>query len=238
MEPPKHGVFNQMTLLHNIHNFENNLVRRVERIILHHEASMAVATKILRRVKGRGPGSVFTARDFTDLASRDAVDQALSRLAQSGRIRRVDRGVYDLPRTHPVMGPIWPSPDAVAQAVAKQTGSQLKASGAAAANALGLSTQVPAKVEYLTDGPSRNVQVGRLSVHLKSAGVLDMLLPHKRAGLVIVALRHLGKNAAPDVVPRLGAILDDSDKKNLAKVRPRLQGWLGTAVDQIIGRTL
>lgn len=196
---------------------------------------MAVASTILRRVKGRGPGAVFTAKDFADIGSRDAVDQALTRLARSGRIRRVDRGIYDLPRTHPVIGPMWPSADAVAQAVAKQTDSQLKVAGGAAANALGLSTQVPAKVEYLTDGPSRNVRVGKLSVCLKNAGRVDMLLPRTRAGMAIVALRYLGKNAAPDVVPRLAATLDDVDKKKLSRVRPRLQGWLSSAVDQIIG---
>lgn len=194
---------------------------------------MAVANKILRRVKGKGPGAVFTAMDFTDLGSRDALDQALARLARSGSIRRVDRGVYDLPRTHPVMGPVWPAADVVARAVAKQTGSQLKVSGAAAANALGLSTQVSAKVEYLTDGPSRNIRVGNLAVRLKNAGLVDMLLPQTRAGMAIVALRHLGRNAAPAVVPRLAATLDDVDKKNLLKVRPRLRGWLGEAVDQI-----
>lgn len=194
---------------------------------------MAVANKILRRVKGKGPGAVFTATDFADLGSRDAVDQALARLARSGSIRRVDRGVYDLPRTHPVMGPVWPSADVVARAVAKQTGSQLKVSGAAAANALGLSTQVSSKVEYLTDGPSRNVRVGKLAVRLKNAGLVDMLLPQTRAGMAIVALRHLGKNAAPAVVPRLAATLDDVDKKNLLKARSRLRGWLGAAVDQI-----
>lgn len=194
---------------------------------------MAVANKILRRVKGKGPGAVFTAMDFADLGSRDALDQALARLARSGSIRRVDRGVYDLPRTHPVMGPMWPAADVVARAVAKQTGSQLKVSGAAAANALGLSTQISAKVEYLTDGPSRNVRVGNLAVRLKNAGLVDMLLPQTRAGMAIVALRHLGKNAASAVVPRLAATLDDVDKKNLLKVRPRLRGWLGEAVDQI-----
>lgn len=197
---------------------------------------MAVASTILRRVNGRGRGAVFTAQDFADLASRAAVDQALTRLARSGQIRRVDRGVYDLPRTHPKIGPMWPSADAVAQAVAKQTNSQLQVSGAAAANALGLSTQVPAKVEYLTDGPSRSIRIGKLLVSLKNARRVDMLLPKTRAGMVIVALRHLGRSAATETaLQRLAATLDSSDKQKLTRVRPRLRGWLGAAVDQVIG---
>jgi hypothetical protein len=179
---------------------------------------------------------VFTAQDFIDIGSRDAVDQALARLARSGQIRRIDRGVYDLPRTHPKIGPMWPSADAVAQAVAKQTDSHLQVSGAAAANALGLSTQVPAKVEYLTDGPSRSIHIGKLLVSLKHAGRVDMLLPKTRAGMAIVALRHLGRNAASEtVLQRLAATLGSSDKQKLTQVRARLPGWLGVAVDQVIG---
>ena len=196
---------------------------------------MTVASTILRRVNGRGRGAVFTAQDFADLASRDTVDQALARLARSGQSRRLDRGVYDLPRTHPRIGPMWPSADAVARAVAKQTDSQLKVSGAAAANALGLSTQVPAKVEYLTDGPSRSIHIGKLLVSLKHAGRVDMLLPKTRAGMAIVALRHLGRNAASEtVLQRLAATLDSSDKQKLTEVRPRLPGWLRSAVDEVI----
>ncbi len=196
---------------------------------------MPVASSILRRVNGRGRGAVFTAQDFIDVGSRDAVDQALARLARAGQIRRVDRGVYDLPRTHPKVGPMWPSADAVAQAVAKQTDSHLQVSGAAAANALGLSTQVPAQVEYLTDGPSRNIHVGKLLVQLKHAGRVDMLLPQSRAGMAIVALRHLGRNAASmSVLQRLATTLDSADKKQLSRVRPRLPGWLGSAVDAVI----
>jgi hypothetical protein len=178
---------------------------------------------------------VFTAQDFADLASRDTVDQALARLARSGQIRRLDRGVYDLPRTHPTIGPMWPSADAVAQAVAKQTDSHLQVSGAAAANALGLSTQVPAKVEYLTDGPSRSIHIGKLLVSLKHAGRVDMLLPKTRAGMAIVALRHLGRNSASEtVLQRLAATLDSSDKQKLTQVRPQLPGWLRYAVDEVI----
>ncbi|MBK6691018.1 MAG: hypothetical protein IPG50_02225 [Myxococcales bacterium] len=130
---------------------------------------------------------------------------------------------------------MWPSADAVAQAVAKQTDSHLQPSGASAANALGLSTQVPAQVVYLTDGPSRNVRVGNLMVRLKHAGRVDMLLPQSRAGMAIVALRHLGRDAAStSVLQRLAATLD-SAKKQLARVRRQLPGWLGSAVDVVIG---
>jgi hypothetical protein len=129
---------------------------------------------------------------------------------------------------------MWPSASAVAQAIAMHSASHLQASGAAAANALGLSTQVPANVEYLTDGPSRSVHIGKLLVSLKHAGPVDMLLPQTRAGMCIVALRHLGRNAAPNAVQHLVTTLDAADKRKLSRVRPRLRGWLGTAIDEVI----
>ena len=102
----------------------------------------------------RRRGGVFTPSDFLDVAGRAAVDQALSRLVKGGKLRRLARGLYDFPKLHPKLGPLSPAPDDVAQALARETGSQVQIVGARAANALGLSTQVPAKSSYLTDGPS------------------------------------------------------------------------------------
>src|SRR3546814_589957 len=113
--------------------------------------------RIVRRVRSSGRGSVFTPNDFLDLAGRAAIDQALSRLVKSGRLRRLARGLYDFPKVHPKLGPLSPAPDDIAQALARETGSQVQVAGSRAANALGLSTQVAARSSYLTDGPSRRV---------------------------------------------------------------------------------
>ena len=197
---------------------------------------MTLANRILQRVRGHGRGHVFSAWDFFDLGSRGAVDQALARMATSGQIRRIDRGIYDLPRLHPRVGPLWPSADDVARTVARQTDSQVKASGPLAANALGLTTQVPAEATYLTDGPSRTVRVGRLRVSLRHCGRTEMLLPDTTAGLAIVALRYLGKDgASTEVLRQLASKLEPVDKQRLRAVRRQLPGWLGSAVDQVLG---
>jgi hypothetical protein len=174
---------------------------------------------------------VFTASDFADLGAASAVRQALSRLARSGQIRRLDRGVYDLPRQHARIGPLWPSADAVVNAVARRTGSTIKASGPLAANAIGLSTQVPAHAVFLTDGPARTVRVGRLRVTLKHASPVDMLLPGTRAGLALVALRHLGPGgASADALRHLASTLSAQDKRRLQQAARHLTGWLATVV--------
>lgn len=198
---------------------------------------MALSDDILQHLTGEGPGAVFTAKDFLDLGSRAAVDQALARLANAGRIRRIDRGVYDLPRVHPLAGPLWPAAERVARAIARQTDSHLKRSGASAANLLGLTPQVPAQAIWLTDGPSRRVRVGKLLVVLQHASRVDMLLPDTAAGMAIVALRHLGSDAAsnPDLLRALAGRLDATDRAALVGVRKQLPGWLGVAVGELAG---
>ena len=181
-----------------------------------------------------GRGFVFTAGDLDDLGTRASLDQALARMASAGTIRRLDRGVYDFPRLHPVAGLLWPSADRVAEAIARRTGSHLKSSGPVAANLLGLTTQVPAHATYLTDGASRTVQIGKLIVAIQHAGRVDMLLPGTRAGLAITALRYLGRAAvSTDTLRRLSDALDGIDKRRLRAVKKQLPAWLGVAVDQI-----
>lgn len=88
---------------------------------------------------------------------------------QGGQLRRLARGLYDFPKVHPKLGALSPTPDNVAQALARETGSLVQIAGARAANALGLSTQVPAQSTCLTDGPSRRVVLGKRVVDLRQA---------------------------------------------------------------------
>src|SRR5947209_45636 len=113
-------------------------------------------------------GKVFTPKDFLDIGSGQAVDQALSRLTRANAIQRLGRGLYYYPKINKRLRiAIPPDVDEIANALARQTGSRIAPSGATAANRLGLSTQVPAKPVYLTDGRSRQVRVGNFVVVIK-----------------------------------------------------------------------
>jgi hypothetical protein len=103
--------------------------------------SQSTDSRIVARIQRRGRGSVLVPSDFFDFGSREAVDLALHRLARKGTIRRLARGVYDYPKEHPVLGPLSPSADAVARALAGRDRTRLQPAGAYAANALGLSEQ-------------------------------------------------------------------------------------------------
>jgi hypothetical protein len=160
----------------------------------HGHNTQSIDYRILAAINGRGLGSVFVPADFLDIGSREAVDTALHRLARKGTIRRLARGVYDFPKEHPVLGPLQPSAEAVARALAGRDRTRLQPAGAYAANVLGLSEQVPAKAVFLTDGPSRTVKIGPLTIQLRRTTPRNMAAAGRFSGLLIQALRELGKD--------------------------------------------
>lgn len=178
------------------------------------------------RALARGRGSVFTSSDFLDLAERPTIDQALSRLARNGKLRRLARRLYDLPKLHPRLGPLSPDPDDVARALARETGSQVQIAGAPAANLLGLTVQVPAQSNYLTDGPSRRVVLGKRVVDLRHASPKHLILPGSAAGTIVQALRHLGPTRADEVVRIAARSLSAADKKKLAASVRQAPAWM------------
>src|ERR1700678_4097853 len=157
------------------------------------KTTQSIDSLILARIHGRGRGSVFVPGDFLDLGSREAVDLALHRFARKGTIRRLARGVYDFPKEHPVLGLLSPSADTVARALAGRDRTRLQPAGAYAANILGLSEQVPAKAVFLTDGPSRMVKIGPMTIQLRRTTPRNMAAAGRLSGLVIQAFRELGK---------------------------------------------
>ena len=187
-----------------------------------------VDSRIVNRIRGSGRGSVFSPSDFLDLGSRDAVDQALSRLARKDILRRLARGLYDYPKTHPVLGVVSPTPEAIAKALAGRHGIRLQPSGAYAANLLGLSTQVPAKIVFLTDGPSRTVRVGNQEIRLVRTTPRTMGPARRISGTVIQALRHLGQAQVDAAVIRtLRRKLRLADKQQLLRDVPFAPAWVG-----------
>lgn len=154
-----------------------------------------IARKLLARLESSA-GAVVSVKDLTELGSRAAVDQALSRLVREGRILRVRRGLYAWPRTSALLKrPAVPSPDELAQAWAKKNGLRLVPSGAYAANLLGLTTQVPARITYYTNGRTKTLILGPYSIRLLNRGPKTMDVEGRASALVLQALRYVGKGA-------------------------------------------
>ncbi|MEP7005202.1 MAG: DUF6088 family protein [Sphingomonas bacterium] len=194
----------------------------------------AMADKIMKRIRGKGRGWVFTPRHFLDFGTRGAVDMAISRLAQSGAIRRIGRGLYDYPRLHDTLGVLSPDTASLADAIATQSGDRLAPSGAAAANRLGLSTQVPARASYATSGRTRVKNAAGRSFTLRHSRTPVLDNGSDTANAVLQALAQLGKaRVDADTIQRLAARVDDSDMKQLLQARPSMPGWMGDVILKI-----
>lgn len=173
-------------------------------------------TLVLLRIQSHGPGWVFTPSDFADLGSRTAVATALMRHKAAGTIRLLGRGLYDVPRVHPALGTLWPAIESVSQALERKDGIRLQPSGVYAANLLGLSEQVPAKVVFLTDGATRTVKVGPTQISLKRTTPRNMAAAGRLSGLLIQAFRSLG--AAHITPQRIARLRQDLPVVERAKV--------------------
>ena len=185
------------------------------------------ANKVISKIYGMGRGWVFTPNDFFAFGSRSSIDKALSRLVTEGTIRRLNRGLYDYPKTHPALGVLSPNPDAVAKALKGEASVRIKPFGAYAANILGLTEQVPARIVFLTDGPFKTVRVGKQEIRLKHTTPKNMATAGKASGLVIEALRELGKaNIDEIVISKLQERLGEKEKRQLLKDLHYAPEWM------------
>ena len=193
-----------------------------------------ITSKIKKRIIGKGRGAVFAPVDFLGIGSRASVDQTLSRLADQGVIRRLTRGLYDYPKLSDRFGQLSPSLDDVAHAVARKDNQVLQVSPARAANQLGLSTQVPSQVTYLTDGPTRKKQIGNQTIHFRKAAQKTLIGAGQKTGVVFQALRYVGKDRVDAVaVRKLAGALDTKDKAQLVKQSRHVPAWMHPIVQQI-----
>jgi hypothetical protein len=193
-------------------------------------------TKILSRIHGKGRGAVYASKDFLDLGTRAGVDQALSRLVKAGEIRRIGRGLFDYPRVNSKLGgELSPDSELVAQAVARRQGGRISPSGAHAANALGLSTQVPGRRVYVTNSSGGSVQVGKQTITFKRVTPKRVSAKHEVSNTVFQAFQHLGRDGVTaDVISHLQASLSEGDKKILLKESRYAAGWISDLIKQVV----
>jgi hypothetical protein len=178
----------------------------------------SIDQQILNAITALGHGAVFVPTDFLSLGSRQTVDIVLHRLVRKGTIRRLARGIYDFPKEHPKLGKLHPSPEKIAEALVGRDCTRIQPTGAYAANIRGLSEQVPAKVVFLTDGPSRTVKIGMTTIQLRRTTPKNMAMAGRLSGLLVQALRELGKeNVTPERLEHLKRTIPLDVRQGLLK---------------------
>lgn len=190
-----------------------------------------LAAKILSAARTMAEGGLLSPKEFLHLGSRAAVDKTLSRLAQEGQLMRVSRGTYVAP-CQGRFGARPPSTASVVQAIETSGGETVVAAGAAEANALGLTTQVPTREVFFTSGPSRKLQLGNRCVELKHGNRWQLLLGKRPAGRAIRALYWLGPEAAPAALKQLRTKLSAPEWEAVRSVRALLPSWMAKVVSE------
>ena len=206
--------------------------------ILFFRLMQAIEEKIISRIYGRGRGWAFTKTDFVAGFGEANIHQALSALARTGRIRRVCHGVYDYPRHSELLGQaLSPDIDQVAAALARKFNWRIQPSGDAALNLLGLSTQVPGRWVYLSDGPSREYPIGedgRQTLAFRKSPLKDTGFRHRESGLLVQALKALGKERVDTkAVETLRSRLEPKLRRQILADTRAVTGWILRIIKQV-----
>lgn len=194
-----------------------------------------IADRIMKRTLEHKAGWVCTPKDFDDLGSPAAVNQALSRLTKAGRLRRIGQGLYDVPRTTKTLKWLISADiSAAVAAIARRNNAKILPDGLKSANLLGLTNAVGAKAVYDTDGPSRTLTVDGRNIRFRHAPPSVMRWAGKPGAPVVQALRWLGPYAGtdPDVVPILRRCLPDHVKTDLSRNSQCLPVWMRSIVNR------
>lgn len=191
--------------------------------------------KAYNRIRGRGRGWTFSQHDFAHLGSRSSIDIALHRLLRKGTIRRIIRGIYDYPRSSELLGrQLGADLDQVAQALARKFGWRIQPSGIAAQNILGLSTQVPAKLLYLSDGPNRRYTIGKTTLEFEHTASKETGFKLRESSLIVQALKSLGaERITPEVLTSLRNWLDPKLRSQVLSDTRTATGWAYAAIREI-----
>ncbi len=189
---------------------------------------MTEARTIRTRIVAMGAGKAFTAADFSDIASARNASNVLGRMHASGQIVRAVRGVYYVPEHSALLGTEVPlSAAEVVRAIARANKWIVIPAGDAALNALGLDTQVPARLVYVSSGPYKSYQYGPYLIELRHRANRDLLACSQTTCIIIQALKALGKDGVSgDVVDTLARNLSDQQVDDFVEESVGLTSWV------------
>ena len=196
---------------------------------------ISVEDKIEKSIKSKPRGTLLFADDFSEYGSPEAVRQALKRLNEQKVITRIAQGIYVRPQQSEFIGEIMPSVEDVAQAIAKRDKIKIIPTGTHALNLLGLSTQIPLNLVYLTDGAPREIRIGNRSIKLKKTTPKNLMAKGKISKLAIQALREIGqKELTEELKLKVIELLKQENKKELAYDISLAPVWIRKIMKQAI----
>ncbi|MBK9152365.1 MAG: hypothetical protein IPM26_15910 [Saprospiraceae bacterium] len=194
-----------------------------------------VENRISEALKTYPNGSVLFVDDFLEYGNPESVKKALLRLKEKEILVRLAHGIYLYPKVDKELGVLYPSTEEIAKAIARRDKARIIPTGVQALNKLGLSTQVPMKVIYLTDGAARIVKVGKRTITFKKTSPKNLSVRGEISGLAIQALKTIGQNKVDEkTIEKIQTILKNEKKENIINDAKLSPAWIYKILMQAI----
>ncbi len=194
-----------------------------------------VENRIAEELRALPPGSVLFVDNFLDYGNPESVKKALLRLKEKKALVRLAHGIYLYPKFDNELGVLYPSTEDIAKAIARRDKARIVSTGIEALNKLGLSTQVPMKVVYLTDGAARSIKVGKRTITFKKTSPKNLLVKGEISSLVIQALKTIGQSKVDDdTIKKIQTILKNEKSENIINDAKLSPAWINKILIQAI----
>ena len=190
--------------------------------------------EIENRIKNFEGGYAFSAVDFADIADTDPTNKALSRLNESGTIRRIIQGVYDKPVYSELLNEYSsPKVEIVVEALARKFNWTVAPAGETALNYLHISTQVSNSWSYISDGPYRKYEIGSYTIEFKHCANKEISGKSFLTVSVIQALKFIGKsNIQKEDIERLSFSIPSEQKQKVLEESKTTTSWIYKAIKE------
>ena len=196
----------------------------------------SIEKQIERSIKSKKRGTLIMPDDYLSYGTSDAIRKALDRLEDKQVIVRVAQGIYVRPKISKLIGPLVPTAEEVAEAIAKRDRIRTVPTGSYALNALGLSPQVPMNIVLLTDGSPRVIKVGKRTIKFKKTTPKNLMAKGKISRLVIQALKEIGNgNVTKEEEQKIIELLKKEDKKDFMHDLALAPVWVKKIMKKALG---
>ncbi len=195
----------------------------------------SIKDKVIARIYGKGRGWVFTQTDFADISNRDSIDTALKTMAKNGPIRRLGRGLYDYPRYSDLLQKeLGPDIMKVAEALSRKFNWRIQPSGITALNLMGISTQVPGRYLFHSDGPNRSYTIDKTSIEFKKIALKESGLKHPESQIIVQGLKELGEKQTDEkIIRQIREWLPAEKRRAVLKETQRVTAWVYATIKKI-----
>lgn len=197
----------------------------------------SIHNQIEKKIESLKKGSILFISDFIEFGTTENIKKVMQRLEKKEVITRLAHGIYLYPKNDKILGTLFPSTEEIAVAIAKRDRARIISTGVQALQQLGLSTQVPMNVVYLTDGAPRKIKVGKRTITFKKTTPKNLTIKDKKLNIVIQGLKELGKdNVDENAKQKIKKVLQQMTIESIKEDSVAAPTWIRNTILELINK--